>query len=171
MKQLYTEHDILRFLYNEMDEEEYQSFFEVLCKDPEMWAAYEALQDTKEMLPQLALEPSVRSENRILEAARVAAEAMKAKPSGQKQNRRQPYLWASVSLLFFMALGYSYEAGILSPASSTQEDRITEDHSWIHHRLQRMEDERLLPTQLKGNQYQLVNYSGQKVFKFTTGQP
>jgi hypothetical protein len=171
MKQLYTEHDILRFLYDEMDEEEYQSFFEVLCKDPEMWASYESLQETKGLLAEVHLEPSYRTETRILETARQAAEAMRAVPKQKGIKLHQASYWAAFTLVTILTVGYAFHTDWFSAGEMSNPESFTDDHSWIHHRLQRMEDERLLPASLKQNEYQLINYSGQKVFKFTTAQP
>lgn len=174
MKQVYTEQDIIRFLYDEMDEEEYASFFEVLCKDPEMWAVYEQLKDTRDSLVTFEDNPSERTERNILDVAREAARQMreeKEKPTPTVS--RLPGM--GIALLSAGILGMGIWAGWgtirsgfwPSPVRVNQE----EDHSWMHSRLARMEDVRTLPHLENNNQFQLVSYSGQKVYKFTASHP
>lgn len=178
MKQLYTEQDIVRFLYDEMDEEEYASFFEVLCKDPELWEVYEQLKATQEelILPDFA--PSLKSEELILEAARIASlemgEGKVEISSKQKDSHSFRNISLTISLVLIVAGGISAWSELslknLYP-TSTQNLGVDQGNQWIHSRLNRMEDARTLPMQVAQNQYHLVSYSGQKVYKFTAAHP
>lgn len=174
MKQLYTEQDILRFLYDEMDEEEYASFFEVLCKDPEMWEVYEQMKETRDSLGTIEENPSEKNERKIMAVAREAARQMR----GEGENpvpatRRIPGM--GIALLSAGLLGIGIWAGWGTIQSeflnSPPQADLHGDNSWMHSRLARMEDVRTLPHLENNNRFQLVSYSGQKVYKFTASHP
>ncbi len=178
MKQLYTEQDIVRFLYDEMDEEEYASFFEVLCKDPELWEVYEQLKATQEELIFPDFTPSLRSEEFVLDAARLASlemgEAKVENTRKQKESNSFRNISLTISLVLIVAGGISAWSELslknLFP-TSTENLGVDQGNQWIHSRINGMEDARILPMQVAQNQYHLVSYSGQKVYKFTAAHP
>ena len=66
MKKLFTEEDILRFLYNEMSIRESEAFLDVLYSDEKLWTTFEAYQQAVDTLPSLELEPSQQSLDAVL---------------------------------------------------------------------------------------------------------
>lgn len=66
MKKLFTEEDILRFLYNEMSIRESEAFLDVLYSDEKLWATFESYQQAVDTLPSLDLEPSQQSLDAVL---------------------------------------------------------------------------------------------------------
>lgn len=178
MKQLYTENDIIRFIYDEMDEEEFASFFEVLCKDPELWESYEQLKSAQEALILPDYSPSRQTESSIMAAASKAAKEMAAgKSESAEKHFANPYfrnITLTFSLLILLAGGISSLGDFnLNPFQSGTEieSERSKDNRWIHERLKRMEEDRMLPLLENENQFKLVTYSGQKVYKFTAAQP
>lgn len=178
MKQLYTENDIIRFIYDEMDEEEFASFFEILCKDPELWESYEQLKSAQEALSIPEYAPSPQSENLIMAAANKAAQEMASEKSESSTKYfADPYfrnITLTFSLLFLVVGGISSLGDFkLNPFQTETEieSKLRQDNRWIHDRLKQMEDNRMLPLVENENQFKLVTYSDQKVFKFTTAQP
>ena len=66
MKKLFTEEDILRFLYNEMSIRESEAFLDVLYSDEKLWSTFESYQQAVDTLPSLELEPSQQSLDAVL---------------------------------------------------------------------------------------------------------
>ncbi len=66
MKKLFTEEDILRFLYNEMSIRESEAFLDVLYSDEDLWEKFEYFQQTVDTLRPLDLEPSEESLEAVL---------------------------------------------------------------------------------------------------------
>ena len=99
MKQIYTEDDVIRFTYGEMDEEEYEQFFNVLCKDEELWVSYEQMKEVKATMDAFPLlEPDAEIDRHILaEAGRVA--------SGFRKSSLRPL--APVALLTLFSFSFS----------------------------------------------------------------
>ena len=66
MKKLFTEEDILRFLYNEMSIRESEAFLDVLYSDEKLWEKFEYFQQAVDTLTPLDLEPSEESLEAVL---------------------------------------------------------------------------------------------------------
>jgi anti-sigma factor RsiW len=66
----YTDEDILRFLYDEMSEDESSAFLADLCTDEALWERYEMFQEVAEQTSGLRFEPSEESIQKIEAFAR-----------------------------------------------------------------------------------------------------
>lgn len=58
MKRKFTDEDILRFLFDEMDKDESDAFLSALCSDESLWERYEHFQEVVEKSSGLEYEPS-----------------------------------------------------------------------------------------------------------------
>jgi hypothetical protein len=58
MKKRFTDEDIIRFLYDEMNQEESETFLTALVSDEELWHRYEILEGTIDRLSEVSFEPS-----------------------------------------------------------------------------------------------------------------
>lgn len=58
MKQIYSESDILRFLYDEMPREESERFVDELVNNQSLWNLFEEIKEIHDSLPEINLEPS-----------------------------------------------------------------------------------------------------------------
>ncbi|MEO1448782.1 MAG: hypothetical protein AAFV07_04600 [Bacteroidota bacterium] len=65
MKQ-YTDHDIIRFLSEEMSAEESDAFLSVLATDEALWERYEQFQESLEQLSAAELAPSQQSVEKVM---------------------------------------------------------------------------------------------------------
>lgn len=112
MKEPFTDDDIIRFLYEEMNPSESEAFLQALCTDEALWERYEALQQTSEQLSGLSYEPSEESLARIREVAREVAAEMPAPPVPAKRKSLWAYIpkdlplkaVATVAFLLFMGV-------------------------------------------------------------------
>ena len=64
------EKNILRFVFDEMDEKEASSFLSELCTDDELWDTYEEVDGTVEALKDAELAPAQSSIDAIMEVAK-----------------------------------------------------------------------------------------------------
>lgn len=142
MKKRFTDDDILRFLYNEMNAAESDAFLQAVVLDESLWERFESLQNTTEQLTGLSYEPSEASLEKVRAVAREVAAEMPVNPPPAK---RKP-LWAfvpkdvplkavaTVAFLLFMTVAitgsfYTLERSQLSVrenASFTQEELVQE---------------------------------------------
>lgn len=163
MKQIYTEDDVIRYVYGEMDEEEYPVFFEVLCKDPELWQMFESFQQVKSELGEALYSPSEATTVAIMEEVNRFASHSNQNPekSPSKHNSRFTLFPAGIVLgLFIAGVGIALQQVFFSTAQPHTADISPDDHAWMYDRLYRMEDDRVLPEFTGSNAYQLVRYSG-----------
>lgn len=58
MKRKFTDEDILRFLFDEMDKDESDAFLSALCSEESLWERYEYFQEVVEKSSGLKYEPS-----------------------------------------------------------------------------------------------------------------
>lgn len=66
MKQMFTDEDIIRFLYNEMGYRETEVFLDALYKDDSLWERYEAFQHIVDKLDDVQMEPSKEACDNIM---------------------------------------------------------------------------------------------------------
>ncbi|RMG30743.1 MAG: hypothetical protein D6730_02135 [Bacteroidetes bacterium] len=66
MKQKFTDDDIIRFLYDEMEQGESERFLDALCSDEDLWERYEYFQEIVEKTAGLSYEPSEYSCQQIM---------------------------------------------------------------------------------------------------------
>jgi hypothetical protein len=166
MKQVYNEEDVVRYVYEEMDEEEYPVFFEALCRDTDLWNAYEELQIVKLGLGTTLAEPSSKSCQTVLQYASNIASEMENKPSNSIPNStsdKTPVRWLHISIVLAVMLMSAWvvdQLEIFSPLPQVASAISSDDHAWMYDRLYRMEDDRVLPQMTGTNAYRLVRYSG-----------
>lgn len=67
MKPHYTDEDIIRFLYDEMNQAESEAFLTALCADERLWDRFEHFQEVVEKTSGQLYEPSEKSVNKIRE--------------------------------------------------------------------------------------------------------
>lgn len=67
MQQFYTTEDILRYIYEEMDESESDSFVDTLTENEELWSEYEELREMIEYFPKVSITPSPEINEAIFE--------------------------------------------------------------------------------------------------------
>jgi hypothetical protein len=90
MKREFSDEDIIRFLYDEMEGGEHAQFIEQLYADESLWNRYEDYLEVKDEIPDLSLEPSEQSVSNVLQAV---AEMPQAEPA--------PAIAAQPSAAFF----------------------------------------------------------------------
>lgn len=152
-----------------MDEEEYSSFFETLCKDPEMWNLYDELEQSKNALYPHLESPSEKTEQYILaEAGKVALGFSPNAQAGIKTSRpvfswlKFPRIYTfSMSIVLIAGLYYwNHSDSTLTGSTGDTHSNFSENQDWIRNRLNRMEDDRVLPLRLDDDKYSLVKNSG-----------
>lgn len=163
MKQIYTEDDVIRYVYGEMDEEEYPVFFEILCKDPDLWQMFESLQQIKSELGEALYDPSEATCRAIMEEVhRVGSKSIHTlEQTPLKPNARFALFPAGIVLgLCIAGAGFALLQVFFTSTQPQISDLAPEDHAWMYDRLYRMEDDRVLPEITGSDAYQLVRYSG-----------
>lgn len=70
MKRDFTDEDIIRFLYDEMNQSDSEAFLDTLCTDEQLWERYEYFQEVVEKVSELRFEPSEFTCNKILDVVR-----------------------------------------------------------------------------------------------------
>ncbi len=70
MKKPFTDDDIVRFIFDEMEPTEASAFLDALIADEDLMRRYESMQDTVEYISPLQLEPSAAVCANIMEVAR-----------------------------------------------------------------------------------------------------
>lgn len=70
MKKKFTDDDVLRFLYEEMDKSESEEFVDALCKDDTLLEKYDTFESVYKKLDDVSISPSDESCNNILEFVR-----------------------------------------------------------------------------------------------------
>jgi hypothetical protein len=142
MKKRFTDDDILRFLYHEMNAAESDAFLQAVVLDESLWERFESLQKTTEQLEGLSYEPSEASLEKVRAVAREVAAEMPATPPA----KRKP-LWAfvpkdvplkavaTVAFLLFMTVAitgsfYTLERSQLSvrESSSFTKDELVQEY-------------------------------------------
>ena len=66
MEQSYTDLDLIRFIYGEVEIFEYFEMDFAIAENPDLRAEYKALKESMELLPKVKHSPSVKSLNNIL---------------------------------------------------------------------------------------------------------
>ncbi len=66
MKRSFTNEDIIRFLYNEMPDEEAEQFLDAVCVDEKLWERYEYYQNIVDIIPKEVLTPSSESVDSVM---------------------------------------------------------------------------------------------------------
>ncbi|MEL6629177.1 MAG: hypothetical protein AAFQ83_10025 [Bacteroidota bacterium] len=66
MKKHFNDEDLIRFLYDEMSQEEADHLLSILCTDEKLWQRYEELQDTITEVKMSELSPSVEVCDQIM---------------------------------------------------------------------------------------------------------
>ncbi len=79
MKTKFNDNDILRFLHDEMLEEESTLFLDALTEDENLWERYEYFQLTTDQINTLSFEPSVASVQAVMEVVKEEGKASKRK--------------------------------------------------------------------------------------------
>ncbi len=74
MKKAYSDEDLIRFIYDEMTKAEADALLAAMVKDESLWARFEGLQETTELVKTVEMEPSEES----LEAVRSYVRSSKA---------------------------------------------------------------------------------------------
>lgn len=69
MKRQFTNDDIIRFLYNEMDSEEAEVFLDAVCVDEKLWERYEYFQNIVDMVPNKLVSPSQDTLSAVMDYA------------------------------------------------------------------------------------------------------
>lgn len=86
MNQKFTDDDILRFLYDEMEQAESERFLDALCSDEDLWERYEYFQEVVEKISGLSYEPSDYS------CQQVMAYVALTKPQEEEPSQKGVYL-------------------------------------------------------------------------------
>jgi len=162
MKQIYTEDDVIRYVYGEMDEEEYPVFFEVLCKDAVLWQMFESLQQLKSDLGESLQDPSDATCRAIMEEVnRMALEVKASTPEPAKKAHARYVLFPTglVLGLFIAGAGFALQQMFFTSDHPQKAELSADDHAWMYDRLYRMEDDRVLPEITGSDAYRLVRYS------------
>jgi hypothetical protein len=162
MKQIYTEDDVIRYVYGEMDEEEYPVFFEVLCKDAVLWQMFESLQQLKSELGESLQDPSDATCRAIMEEVNRMASEVRVSQTVPAKKSPSPYALFPTGLvlgLFIAGAGFALQQIFLSSDRPHKAELSADDHAWMYDRLYRMEDDRVLPEIIGTDAYRLVRYS------------
>jgi hypothetical protein len=163
MKQIYTEDDVIRYFYGEMDEEEYPVFFQTLCKDQDLWETYENFQSIQKELGEFKFEPSSGTCDRILKASHSTAQAMKPQELKSINKRKRHTLFSFLFASFLLIAGLTVWQGtsaFFPTVEASEWVNADSDSRWIYDRLYRMEDDRLLPEAVTSQEYRLVRFTG-----------
>lgn len=102
MKKKYSDEDILRFLYDEMEGDERESFMDHLCTDEELWERYEEFSDVVQRLAELRIEPSELSVEKVLAFAKTYDPAVQ--PLAEASVRRFPFRIHLNTVLLLMGI-------------------------------------------------------------------
>lgn len=106
MKTTFSDNDILRFLYEEMSEDESKLFLDTLTQDENLWERYEYFQQTSDQVDSLSFEPSDTSLSAIMNIVESESTSKKKKFSIRRLSL-SPYTMglaaASFLTLFFFA--------------------------------------------------------------------
>ena len=86
MKRMFTDEDIIRFIYEEMNPKESDAFLTELCTDESLWERYERLQHMNEQVVNAVLEPSPESVERVMTFVKESAHTQVKSP----KKRRNP---------------------------------------------------------------------------------
>ena len=93
MQRRFTDDDIIRFLYEELNPSEHEAFLKALCLDEALWERYEHFQSIVQELDGTApLEPSSQSVEQVMEFARQNTDTI---PLPQPTPKKVP-LWARI---------------------------------------------------------------------------
>ncbi|GEM_PF-2298156 len=106
MKRKFTDDDILRFLFDEMEQIESESFLSALCSDEILWERYEYFQEIVEKTSGLSYEPSEYSCQKIMAYVKETSIAPETNPqkSPYLVGLKAPKLSTNVILMFVLAL-------------------------------------------------------------------
>lgn len=86
MKRKFTDEDILRFLFEEMEQAESEIFLTALCADEALWERYEYFQEVVEKSSSLSFEPSEESCKNIMNYVE------ETNPNVKTPSEKNPYL-------------------------------------------------------------------------------
>lgn len=79
MKTKFSDNDILRFLYEEMTEDESKLFLDALTEDENLWERYEYFQQTSDQVDSLSFDPSEASLSAIMNVVETEGNSGKRK--------------------------------------------------------------------------------------------
>lgn len=106
MKIKFSDNDILRFLYEEMSEDESKLFLDALTEDENLWERYEHFQQTTDQVNSLSFEPSEASLSTIMDVV-VSEGTSSGKKFSLRKLSSSPYIMglaaASFLTLFLFA--------------------------------------------------------------------
>ena len=84
MRRKFTDEEIIRFIYEEMNPKESDAFLTELCSDESLWERYENIQSMNEEIQSAVLEPSNESVNRVMAFVQESAPTQVKTPAKQK---------------------------------------------------------------------------------------
>lgn len=111
MKRIFTDDDLLRFLYNELPPAESNELLDELVKDEALWERFEAFQHTEEQLAAAVATPSEQSVEHVMNYVKATADgpsAVVATPSPWQRLRSATGKSVVVGLnsLVLLAIGF-----------------------------------------------------------------
>jgi len=119
MRTKFSDNDILRFLYDEMSEDENTLFLDALTEDENLWARYEQLQQTSDQVSSLSFEPSEASIDAIMDV--VKEESPKSKKFAKVRKLSRSPISMSLAVAVFLTLLMFGRVGSDVKQSNSQE--------------------------------------------------
>lgn len=143
MKKRFTDDDIIRFLYDEMNPAECEAFLASLYTDESLWERYEALQETVGSLTGLQYEPSEQSLDKIRAVAKEEAATPLPAPPAAKRKPLWAYIpkdlplkaVASLAFLLFMTVAITGSFYTLGQRSQLADNSRPQPNSQIFHQV------------------------------------
>lgn len=136
-KPQFTDDDIIRFLYDELNPEKSEAFLAALYTDESLWKRFEALQETAESVAGLQYEPSEQSIDNIKAFVRDTADevvAVQTEPVAPSMWQRIPKdlplkALATVAMVLFLGVAvtgsfYTFDQGRKPITSSKRPELI-----------------------------------------------
>lgn len=120
MKIKFSDNDILRFLYEEMSEDESKLFLDALTQDENLWERYEHFQQTTDQVSFLSFEPSEASLSAIMDVVEQEGTGKSKKKFSLRRLSTSPYSMGLVAASFLTLFLFARLGTNIQSASSQE---------------------------------------------------